>query len=213
MSDTVFALIAAYGVYVIFASAFLSCLALPIPTSLMMLSGGAFAASEDLVLWQVVAAAYGGAVLGDQAGYFIGRYGGAPLTERLARKPSRAAVLARARSMVDRHGGLGVFFSTWLTAPLGPWVNFIAGATGLSWRRFAFWDVMGEIIWVSLYVGLGMIFASQVSVVAEIMGNVMGLIAALAVAIIAVLWIRTALKAQKAKRKTGEPEAAAEAET
>lgn len=193
MTETIFALITTYGVYVIFASAFLSCLALPIPTSLMMLSGGAFVATEDLVLWQVITAAYGGAIVGDQAGYLIGRYGGAPLIEKIARSPVRAATLNRARAMVDRSGGLGVFFSTWLTAPLGPWVNFIAGATGLTWARFTFWDILGEVIWVTLYVGLGFVFASQVGTVAEIMGNVIGLIAAAAVAIAMILWIKGTL--------------------
>ncbi|MEJ2022551.1 MAG: DedA family protein [Maritimibacter sp.] len=204
MSETVFTLVTSYGAIVIFASAFLSCLALPIPTSLMMLTGGAFVASEDLVLSQVVAAAWAGAVLGDQAGYLIGRYGGTPLVERLARAPSRQAVLTRARALIDRRGGLGVFLSTWLVAPLGPWVNFIAGATGLGWARFAIWDVLGEVIWVTLYVALGYLFASQVAVVAELMGNVMGIIAGLAVAGGAIWWIRHALKAQKAKAMASE---------
>lgn len=198
MTETIFTLITTYGVYVIFASAFLSCLALPIPTSLMMLSGGAFVATEDLVLWHVIAAAYCGAVIGDQTGYLIGRYGGAPLIEKVARSPARAATLTRARSIVDRSGGLGVFFSTWLTAPLGPWVNFIAGATGLSWMRFTFWDMLGETIWVSLYVGLGFVFASQIGAVAEVMANVIGLIVAATVAIATVLWIRNSMRQQTA---------------
>lgn len=200
MSETVFALVTSYGVYVIFASAFLSCLALPIPTSLMMLSGGAFVTTGDLTLWQVIAAAYGGAVIGDQAGFAIGRFGGTPLVEKIARTPARHAVLKRAQHMVDQYGGTGVFFSTWLVAPLGPWVNFVAGATGLGWARFALWDVLGEIMWVTIYVGLGMVFASQVSAVADIMGNVVGLLAALAVAGATVLWIRGALRHQRVKR-------------
>lgn len=208
MSETLFALIADYGVYVIFASAFLSCLALPIPTSLMMLSGGAFAASQDLILWQVVLAAYLGAVLGDQAGFFIGRFGGTPLVERIARTPGRAAVLTRAHRVVDQYGSIGVFFSTWLTAPLGPWVNFIAGATGLGWARFAIWDILGETIWVSVYVGLGMLFAQNISLVADIVGNVVGLLVAVAVAVVMILWIRGALK-QKARRNTATAAAAA----
>ena len=90
MSETVFTLITTYSVYVIFASAFLSCLLLPLPTSLMMLAGGAFVASGDLVLWQVIVAAHGGAIIGDQIGYLIGRHGGAPLLEKVARSPTRA---------------------------------------------------------------------------------------------------------------------------
>jgi len=199
MSEAVFALVTSWGPWVIFASAFLSCLALPIPTSLMMLTGGAFVATGDLDLWSVGAAAWLGAVIGDQTGFLIGRHGGAPVLRRLARAPARAAVLARAQALVDRRGGSGVFFSTWAVAPLGPWVNFAAGATGLGWARFTLADVLGETIWVLAYVGLGYGFAAQVSLVAEVMGDVVGLVAALVLAAAMALWIRAVLRAQKAR--------------
>lgn len=200
MTETVFRLVADWGALIIFASAFLSCLALPIPTSLMMLTGGAFSAAGDLALWQVALAAWIGAVAGDQAGFLIGRLGGAPLIARLARAPARASVLARARAVVDRHGGTGVFLSTWAIAPLGTWVNFIAGATGLDWRRFTLADVLGEVVWIVLYVGLGYAFAAHVALLADLLGNAVGLVAALCVALAASLWIRGVLKAQKRVR-------------
>jgi len=199
MNETVFALVSEYGAYVIFASAFLSCLALPIPTSLMMLSGGAFIVAGDLAAAPVVLAAFGGAVLGDQTGFLIGRYGGAPVIDRIARSPARRAVLTRARVLVNRHGMFGVFFSTWLVAPLGPWVNFVAGATGLTWVRFAISDILGEAIWVSLYVGLGYGFASQIDTIATLMGNIVGLLAALSAAGAMALWIRAVLRAGRAR--------------
>lgn len=199
MSDTVFSLVTDWGPWVIFASAFLSCLALPIPTSLMMLTGGAFVSAGDLALWQVALAAWGGAVLGDQAGYLIGRHGGAPLVARLARAPARAAVLKKAEALVDKRGGTGVFLSTWALAPLGPWVNFISGATGLGWGRFTIADVLGEVVWIVLYIGLGYVFAANIVLVAEVMGDVVGLVMALVVALAAGLWIRGVLRAQKAR--------------
>lgn len=198
MTEAVFGLVTDYGAYVIFVSAFLSCLALPIPTSLMMLTGGAFVAAGDLNIWTVGMAAYVGAVLGDQAGYFIGRYGGSPLVARLARSPARAAVIDRANVLIDKRGGMGVFLSTWAVAPLGPWVNFIAGATNLSWRRFAIWDVLGETVWVSVYVGLGYIFMDQVAVVAEITGDVIGLLVAALVALGAAFWLRGVMRSHGA---------------
>jgi len=198
MSEDIFALVSDWGPVLIFASAFLSCLAVPIPTSLMMLAGGAFVASDDLALWQVVAAALTGAILGDQTGYLIGRHGGAPLVTRIARSPRRRAALDRARMLVDRWGGPGVFFSTWLFAPLGPWVNFIAGTTELSWRRFSIWDVLGETIWVSVYVGLGVEFASRIEAVADLLGSAVGLLVGLAVAGITAVWIQGALRSPKA---------------
>ena len=205
MTDTVFGLVSDYGVYVIFLSAFLSCLALPLPTSLMMLTGGAFVAAGDLNIWAVGLAAYLGAVLGDQAGYVIGRTGGAALVDRLSRAPARAAVLKRASKLVDERGGIGVFLSTWALAPLGPWVNFVAGATGLKWARFSIWDVLGETVWVTLYVGLGYVFMDQVATVAEIMGDLIGLIVALSLAGASALWIRGILHAKAAHAANAAP--------
>lgn len=194
MSETIFALVSAYGSLIIFASAFLSCLALPIPTSLMMLSGGAFISTGDLTFSEVILAAFIGAVLGDQTGYVMGRLGGAPLVERVARAPKRALLVNRARRTVAERGGLGVFLSTWLFAPLGPWVNFIAGAGGLSWARFTVADVLGEIVWVTIYVSLGVAFSQSITEIADVMGNVLGLLAALAVVIVMIRWIRTAMR-------------------
>ena len=194
MTEFLFSFISSCGVYSIFAAAFLSCLALPVPTSLLMLSGGAFVASGDMELWAVLSAAFVGAVLGDQTGYFIGRTGGTKLVQRLSRSPARAAVLQRARDLVDRRGMLGVFLSTWAVAPLGPWVNFIAGASGLSWRRFTVGDVAGEAIWVMLYVGLGYIFMDSVAAISSIMSDVVGLVVAVVVAAGCFLWIRGVLR-------------------
>jgi len=89
MDSALFTLVAQYGLWVIGASAFLSCLALPIPTSFVMLAAGAFAAAGDFVLWQVVAVAWGAAVLGDQTGYQLGRRLGSLVLDWLAENPQR----------------------------------------------------------------------------------------------------------------------------
>ena len=194
MTDILLSLVTTWGVAVIFASAYLSCLALPIPTSMVMLSGGAFVTTGDLAFINVFGAAWVGAVLGDQTGYFLGRYGGAPLVNRIARAPSRRKVLDQAGRLVDKRGTMGVFLSTWLFAPLGPWVNFIAGTVEFSWARFTVADVAGETVWVAIYTALGMSFATQIDAVAEIMGNVAGLLGALGAVIVLGLWIAGAMK-------------------
>lgn len=197
MTAEILELVSAYGAYVIFITCFLSCLLIPVPSSLLMLAGGAFTASGDLALLSVAGGAYAGAVLGDQAGFRLGRIG-EPALNRLTRdRPRRAAVRTRATRFLDQHGGPGVFLSTWLFAPLGPWVNMIAGATGMSWARFTLWDAAGEAVWVSLYVGLGRLFAGQLSAVATALSNGLGLVTALAVLGFLGLTLRDALRARK----------------
>jgi membrane-associated protein len=182
MSEVFLGLVSTYGVAMIAVATFLSCLALPIPASLVMMAGGAFVASGDLALGAVVAAAFGGAVAGDQLGFRAGRFGGRALTARAARAPGRADVFARARSMVERWGVAGVFFSRWLVSPLGPWVNLAAGAAGMNAVRFTVSGAAGEAVWVALYVGLGYLFAANLSALANVLGNSVAAVTAVAVA-------------------------------
>lgn len=189
MNETLLTYVADYGVAALALSCFLSCLLIPIPSSLMMLTGGAFVASGDLVAWQVIGAAWGGAVLGDQTGYQIGRHN-ADRLDRLAKNSAqRQKMLQNARELVARRGGLGVFFSTWAVAPLGPWVNFIAGAVGLGWRRFTVWDTLGEAIWVFGYTGLGYVFATNLTLIGELAEQVSGLVAAATVTLVLLILI------------------------
>lgn len=195
MTDTLFALVSSYGLWVVGLSVFLSCLAVPIPTSALMLGAGAFAASDDFVLWQVFATAWVAAIIGDQTGYQIGRASGATLLARLEGRPSRARVIARARAVVLRYGGTGVFLSRWLFSPLGPYVNLIAGAADLSRARFTVWGAMGEAIWVAVYVGLGYAFAARLDALTRIVADWSGLVFALGLGLGAVV-----LLVQRARR-------------
>lgn len=184
MTETLFALVSTYGLLVVAASAYLSCLAVPLPTAVVMLAAGAFAASGDLVFWQVLGTAWLAAIAGDQTGFHIGRWGGTPLVDSIERRTGRHVLIGRARDTVQTWGGPGVFFSTWLIAPLGPWVNLIAGAMRLDRWRFSLWDIAGETIWVSAYVTLGFAFGTRLDDLTRIVTDWSGLIASLGVALI-----------------------------
>ncbi|MBF9035622.1 DedA family protein [Rhodobacterales bacterium HKCCE2091] len=196
MTETLLALVPSYGLVVLAVATFLSCLALPVPTSLIMLSAGGFAASGDLVLWQAALAAFAGAVLGDQAGYRIGAWGGEALTARL-RSPARARLYDRAASELRRRGPLAVFLSRWLVSPLGPYVNFAAGAAGLRRARFTWPAVAGEAVWVAIYIGLGAAFTGDLVALAGLLGNAGAFLAALIGAAVLFLWLRAALRARR----------------
>jgi membrane protein DedA with SNARE-associated domain len=176
MAEALFALVSDWGAAALALATFLSCLAVPVPTSLMMLAAGAFVASGDLALAPVVAAAFLGALLGDQAGFGLGRGAGALLTGRLRRRPARARLLAQAEAMVAARGAVSVFFSRWLFSPLGPYVNLLAGGAGMGWTLFTAMSAAGEAVWVVVYVGLGFAFAGQLEAVAGLLADSVGLL-------------------------------------
>lgn len=196
MTETLIALVPAYGVGLVALATFLSCLALPVPSSVIMLAAGGFAAAGDLVLWQVAGAALAGAVLGDQVGYQMGRVGRRYLSgSRLA--PRRAKMLARARDLLRARGEMAVFLSRWLFSPLGPYVNFAGGAADLPRGRFTRAGVAGEAVWVTVYVGLGAAFADNLLALADILGNASGLLAALAVVGLLALWLQGSVRQRR----------------
>lgn len=183
MTETLLALVPDYGVPLVLVATLLAALALPIPATLLLIAGGAFAATGDLPLFGVAAAALTGAVVGDQLGFALGRWGGAPLLARLARKPSRARVIEAARTALIRRGTQTVFLTRWLLAPVGPWVNLAAGAMGMTWARFTLAGVVGEVIWVVVYMAPGYWFAAELADLAATLSTLSGLLAAAAVTI------------------------------
>ncbi|MCX7288062.1 MAG: VTT domain-containing protein [Rhodobacterales bacterium] len=176
MTDWLLALVPQYGLWLLAATTFLSCLALPFPASILMLTAGGFAAAGDMVLWQAFAAAATGGIAGDQLGYFAGRGLGAGFLARLRSDPARDRLLARADALMDRHGLVAVFLTRWLFSPLGPWVNLIAGSTGYGWLRFTCAGVAGEMVWAGLYVGTGYALAGNIAAASQALGSALGMI-------------------------------------
>lgn len=186
MSDTILALVPVYGAPALFIIAAVACLGAPIPASLPLLMSGSFVASGELTLATVLAAGVTGAVLGDQLGYVIGAFGGDRAIAWLSRWKTLAAALARARSFSQRWGTTGVFFTRWLVSPLGPAMNLLSGLIGMPWRWFTAAVVLGEIVWVGMYVALGYVFSRSIVGIADVLGNLAwflasGMIAALLV--------------------------------
>lgn len=188
MTDWFLGLVPVHGLWLIAFVTFISCLAVPMPASIVMLAAGGFAASGDLVLWQVVTAAILGAVAGDQLGFGIGRVGGASLVERLS-DGSRAHLILRAQGMMEARGSLAVFLSRWLLSPLGPYVNLLSGALRQRWVPFTFWGVSGEVVWCSLYVVMGWYFAGNLSAASDLLGSVLGLVATGAAVLLLGAWL------------------------
>tara|TARA_R110002073_G_scaffold4803_20_gene30565 strand:- start:4941 stop:5582 length:642 start_codon:yes stop_codon:yes gene_type:complete len=202
MTDWFFALVSDWGAPALALVTFLSCLAIPVPSSLMMLAAGAFAASGDLELAPVVGAALAGAVIGDQAGYQMGRIGLGAAEGWLNQSHTRAAILSRAQTQIDNRGGVAVFFSRWLFSALGPYVNLLAGGAKLNWATFTVMGVAGEIVWVSVYVGIGYSAGAQLSQVTELLGDLTGLATSLLIAVVLGVVV---LRRQRNRRHDGSP--------
>jgi membrane protein DedA with SNARE-associated domain len=182
ITDHLLAALSQYGLPVLFGVIAIAAVGIPLPISMMLVAAGSFVELGEMKLWQVIVVASAGAVVGDQIGYALGRWGGHRVVARVKRRSNGAAKIAQAEAFAKRWGAAGIFFSRWLITPLGPWLNLTSGMAGYPWTRFFVWDVLGEVLWVSLYVMLGKFFSDRVQALVEILGNlawvIVGLIAA-----------------------------------
>lgn len=171
LTDHLLAALSLYGLPVLFGVIAIAAAGVPMPVTLMLVAAGSFVELGQMTFWQVILVSSTAAILGDQIGYAIGRWGGHRVADRLRRRKNGEARLVKAHAFAERWGGAGVFFSRWLVTPLGPWLNLTSGMTGYSWARFFLWDILGETLWVVIYVSLGIFFSDRVQALLDILGN------------------------------------------
>lgn len=206
LTDQLLAAISAYGLPALFAVIAIAAVGVPLPVTLALVAAGSFVELGEMRLWQVITVGSSAAILGDQIGFVIGRWGGDRIETRLRRTKSGADKIARAHAFAKRWGGTGIFLSRWLVTPLGPWLNLTSGMTDYPWRRFFVWDALGETLWVVIYVLLGKFFSGSVQALVDVLGNLAWVLVGIVVAAILFWWIVRSL--QDSERKALQKRAA-----
>lgn len=183
MREQILAALSQYGSPVLFGVVTVAAAGVPLPVTLLLIVTGSLASQGFIGLGWAIAVASAGAVLGDQAGYAIGRWGGQVLVGRFGKALGGPSRLAAAEERARRWGGPGIFFSRWLVGALGPAVNLVSGAARYPWPRFFVWDVLGEAFGSALYVLLGATFSDRVQELDALLGDLTWALVALAAAL------------------------------
>lgn len=104
--------------------------------------------------WVILTAA-AAALLGDFMAYLIGRAIGI-VRFRWMRRPAMRKTFLWARHELDKRGVLVIFVGRFIPGARVA-INFVAGSTGYSLRRFLLIDACASLLWASWLLGLGMV--------------------------------------------------------
>jgi len=158
-------LIGRYGYLVVFFGVMLESAGAPLPGEAVLIAAGALVHRGILDLGDTLFFGVLGAVIGDQIGYWAGRFGGRPFVLRWGRyaliTPER---LGHAEAFFDRHGGRAVFLARFVTG-LRVFGALVAATSRMSWGKFALYNVLGGIVWASAVVSLGYFLWASISLV------------------------------------------------
>jgi membrane protein DedA with SNARE-associated domain len=179
-------LFARYGYTVVFVGVLLENAGLPVPGETTLLAGAALAQFGRLSLAWVILTAIGAAVLGDNIGFLIGRRAGRSLAERHGRKVGLTAVrLRQFDRFFERYGAQTVFIARFITG-LRVFGAILAGASGLGWRSFLFYNAAGAVVWSSTIALVGYSLAYSWDTLERWVGR-SGVIALVAVGVVALV--------------------------
>lgn len=165
MAHEIIALIAQYGLLLVFLNVLVEQAGVPVPAVPTLVVAGALAATDRLPVSGVVLAAVLACLLGDLAWYAAGRRFGSGVMRTICRiSLSPDSCVKQSELRFQRWRGRVL-----LIAKFVPGLSTVApplvGAMGLRLPTFLLLDGLGSLLWAGLAVGLGYAFAAQIDVV------------------------------------------------
>jgi membrane protein DedA with SNARE-associated domain/membrane-associated phospholipid phosphatase len=141
------------------------------PGETVVIAGGVIAGQGQISLIPLIGLVWICAVLGDTTSFYIGRRLGRGFLERHGpRVKITHERLEQVEGYFDRHGGKTILIGRFigLVRALAP---FIAGASGLAYKRFLPYSVVGTGLWATVFCVLGYIFWRSFDRVAHVAGQ------------------------------------------
>jgi membrane protein DedA with SNARE-associated domain len=168
------------------------------PGETIVIAGGVIAGQGEIELIPLIGLVWVCAVLGDTTSFFIGHRLGRKFLERHGPKVKISHErLEQVEGYFDRHGGKTILIGRFigLVRALAP---FIAGASGLAYKRFLPYSVVGTGLWSTVFCVLGYVFWRSFDQVAHVAGQAIfgfGLTVAVIVGIVVAYRRRTEIHA------------------
>jgi len=119
-----------------------------LPGDSLLITAGLFAARGDLNLPLLIVTLIPAAILGNATGYQIGKRTGKALYSRPDSLLFRREHLRMTHEYYERHGGKTIIIAQF--APiLRTFAPVVAGVAEMGYRRFASYNVVGAILWIT----------------------------------------------------------------
>ena len=187
-------LLIAHGALIVFVITLAARAGAPVPAAPLLVVAGGVAMAGQISLVVCVAVSVLANVLGDAVWYQAGRWRGHRVMKLLCRiSLSPDTCVRQSEGILSRWGG-----SSLIAAKFLPGISVVAapmaGALGMSWRRFVAYDVGASLIWTLAFLAVGVIFAGQIVAVLDIMtefGTIAGVAIVIALAALIIgRWLR-----------------------
>lgn len=129
-----------------------------LPGDSLLFAAGALSATSSLnvfLVWLLLMAA---AILGDTVNYWIGHFIGPKVFERESRLIKKEHLI-KTQKFYDKYGGHAIILARFVPI-VRTFAPFVAGIAKMSYPHFISYNVIGGIVWVSLFTWSGYFFGN-----------------------------------------------------
>jgi membrane protein DedA with SNARE-associated domain len=177
-----------YGYIAVLALVGVEGFGIPAPGQTILIVAGVYAASGQLGLAAVIACGILAAVVGDNIGYAIGHFGGRPLVLRYGRYVLLTEPrLQHVESFFDKHGSIVVPIARFIDG-LRQFNGVVAALARMPWWRFCGYNIIGAVLWVTLWVLVGNFAGNRIASVYEAVDRYQRYVL-IGLAVIVVAWL------------------------
>jgi membrane protein DedA with SNARE-associated domain len=175
---------------------------LVVPGETVMLLGGAVAGQGAIDIYLLIAVAWFSAWLGDTTSFFLGRRLGREFV--LKHGPKVGISHERFEKVEDyfgRHGGKTIFIGRFISL-VRAFAPFIAGSSGMQYRAFVPYSILGTGLWATAHILVGYFFSRSIETAGKYAAKGAFLLATLIVVVVAIVWLYRHLREQENRDAT-----------
>ena len=144
--------IAQYSYRALFAVLFAESFGMPLPGETLLVAASFLVVQGQFNIWLVGLTAWAAAVLGDNVGYAIGRFGGRRL---VVRHGGWVGISGERLDKTERffaHYGPEVVIVARFFPVLRQLNGIVAGSAAMGWKRFVSSNALGGLLWVGAWI-------------------------------------------------------------
>lgn len=129
-----------------------------LPGDSLLFAAGAIAVTSSLNIYVIYFLTLFAAIIGDTVNYWVGHYIGPKIFERESRFIKKEHLI-RTQHFYDKYGGQAIVLARFVPI-IRTFAPFVAGIARMSYTHFISYNIIGGVIWVSLFVWGGYFFGN-----------------------------------------------------
>lgn len=184
-----------YGYVSMFIFNWILLFGMPIPNEVAAAFSGVLTEISYFTPVKAFISAYLGLITSNTFAYFIGRYFGHKLLDRLSRTKLKSPI-EKFSGFLGKHGEIAISFSFFL--PGIRWaMPYVVGANQYPFMRYMLFAYTAGFVWMMIYFNLGRTFPYAYKSILE---NLQGFLVGLSIMVIVLLLVRYYYNERKARR-------------